>query len=68
MYDYKTIKGGKETPLERLKNKLSTIFMCFDIQAAGKKLPNEKSIKQDMCDVSVLLEDLETDLNKCNQC
>jgi len=67
MYLYKELEGGTETPLERLKNKLSTIFLCFDLQAAGKRIKNPKAIKQDMEDVTILLEDLETDLNKCGE-
>jgi len=61
---YKEVEGGKETPIERLKNKLSGIFICFDILAAGKKTKHTNSIKKDITEVSELLNDLEN----CCEC
>ena len=70
-YNYNSeIEGGKETALERLKNKLSHIFLCFEFQAAGKKLSkrNLENSKKDISEVSILLEDLENNLNNCGEC
>ena len=63
------IKGGEETPLERLKNKLSGIFLCFEFAAKGRlSKTNLENSKKDISDVSILLEDLENNLNNCGEC
>ena len=60
------IEGGEETPLERLKNKLSGIFLCFELKGLSRQ--RIKSVKKDISDVSILLEDLENNLNNCGEC
>ena len=67
MYPYNDeIEGGKETALERLKNKLSHIFLCFEMQTLSRQ--KIKNVKKDISEVSILLEDLENNLNNCGEC
>ena len=66
-YNYNSeIEGGKETALERLKNKLSHIFLCFELSNLSRQ--KIKNVKKDISEVSILLEDLENNLNNCGEC
>ena len=69
-YNYKEVEGGTETPLERLKNKLSGIFLCFDILSAtnfsaADKQRHLSNCKGEVENIKDLLMDLE---NICEEC